>query len=206
MNITTNYCSPTFGKLKVNTSQMTPKQQDNSDKLDKSLHYSDGYQKFDDYPVDVFILPKKGSKSAIEVRFADPHTGLFYRKDNKIIRYTYNQLSGNNANDRDFHETKTKGTDTKKETKKYAWEDAVNEINNTLEEIYSEKIEKPEGDPKKMFAEDTEVCRYKQDYLKDLITLKEDFMEENLSKEAAESSALGYYQSSDMMGNKDENF
>ena len=205
MNITTNYCSPAFGKLKVNSSKMTKKQEDNSDKLGEALKYSDGYKPFEDYPVDVFILPKSGSKSAIKVRFADPYSGLFYRKDNKIIEYTYNQLSGNNVNDRDFYEAKAKGND-EKEIKRCVWEDAVEEINNTLEEIQSEEIKRPEGNKKQMFAQNTEVCKYKPDYLEKLIVLKEDFMDDDSSEKDAEKTAINLYMASNMEGNMDEDF
>ena len=81
--------SPSFGKLKINRSNMTRDQYDLANQLGRILKNSDSYTPFDAKPIDVFILPKKGTKSRLEIRYADLSAEDFYRDNKKMIKQEY---------------------------------------------------------------------------------------------------------------------
>ena len=82
--------SPSFGKLKVNTNNMSYWQTRLSDQLDRKLKNSNSYASFEDEPMDVYILPKKNSDEDLEIRYVDPYSGKFFRDNRKIIKQEFN--------------------------------------------------------------------------------------------------------------------
>ena len=178
MNISTNY-SPMFGtSLLVNKTNMTNRQIANSEKISDYLDYSEAFQDHRDDDVDIFILPKGEKGANVEVRFADPISGKFYRHDGKIVRYTYGNFNGVSA---------------------------AEEINSTLADIETGKIKRPKINMKKVFDGKSEVCRIKPDYQDGLVEYKNDLLE-IMNEKMAQKQAVLVYTHACNNGSMDEDF
>ena len=141
MNLSTNL-SPSFKGIQSNTEAMTLTQQRKTDSLYNAIKLSDGYQKHENGDIDVYILPRKGSNSDIEVRYADLHSGNFVK---------LNPL--NNSVSQKYKTPTVKMAD---------------KVVDTLDKIQDGKIKRPNVDKNKFFKGETDTFKLRPELYKKL--------------------------------------
>jgi len=169
MNLSTNL-SPSFSGIHSNTNAMTITQQEKTDSLYTALKNNDDYKRHEKRDIDVYILPREGNNSDIEIRYADLYSGNFI---------TLNKSSNLKSQEC--------GTDYTRMS---------NEIVDTLDKIQNGEIERPTVDKNEFFDGETDVFRlrpelfdelddkiYNSDCLGSLFALRhvayEDYIEKN---------------------------
>jgi len=165
MNLSTNL-SPAFKGIQSNTKAMTLTQQRKTDSLYNAIKLSDGYQKHENGDIDVYILPKEGSKSDIEVRYADLYSGDFIKLNNlsNVVSQKCN-------------------TDSIK---------MADKVISTLDKIQDGEIKRPEADKDKFFNGETDVFKLRPELYDDLTDTLDMFLEGSY-EESAKAMAYDDY-------------
>ena len=184
MQISSNN-SLSFGSIQVGLSKMSANQRRISDRLFNSIKYSDKYSKLQfekcaEEDLDIYILAKRGS--GVEIRFMDPYSGEFVRKDNKIVKENlYGTVS----------ETVEAVTD---------------KIVDIYEKIVQGVIKRPKEDVAKFMRGETEMVRINPAKEQDLSETVKEYKKLGYSQEDAEEQAFQEYKALYHIENKDADF
>ena len=179
----TNNTSPSFGSIQVALSKMDKNQRGESDKLYKAIKYDDKYSPLAEKDVDIYILPSKTSH--IEVRYMDPYSGKFYRKENgEIIKHHLKYLSVDKF-----------------------WE-FVDKVVNTYCTAAKEEIKRPEANIHNVIMGNTEMTKINPQKTDDILySYTQDLMKNcGFTQKEAEDFVFDQYTQLYHTNNKDADF
>lgn len=180
-----NNNSQTFGSIQVRLSRMNRNQRCIADRLFNSIKYDDKYSKLTSNirageDLDIYMLPVKGN--GIEIRFLDPYSGNFVRKDNVILRENLFSLLSDRV------------------------ENATDKVVSLFEQIKKGVIARPKENISKFLSGKTELDAINPAKKDDLYEPIQEFKGCGFSQKEAEKQAFEEYKSLYHIDNKDADF
>ena len=179
-----NNNSQTFGSIQVRLSHMNRNQRCISDRLFNSIKYDNKYSKLTSNvrageDLDIYMLPKgKG----IEIRFMDPYSGNFVRKDNVIVRENLFSVISERV------------------------ESVTDKVVSLYEQIKNGVIPRPKENISKFIKGETELDAINPAKKEDLYEPIQEFKRCGFSQKEAEEQAFDQYTNLYHMDNKDADF
>ena len=180
-----NNVSTNFKSIQVGLSKMTSNQRRISDRLFRTIKYSEKYSKMTgmeaNNDLDIYMLGKPGK--GVEVRFMDPYSGNFVRgEDGKIIRTHLGSLVNEKV------------------------EAVADAVIDTYKKIIDGVIKRPKEDVSKMINGKTEMARINPAKQEDFYSKAKQYKDLCCTQQEAEEQAFEEYKSLYHVDNKDADF
>ena len=175
----------TFGSIQVNLSRMNRNQMRVCDRFFNSIKYNDKYSQLTSdikagEDIDIYILPRIGR--GIEIRFMDPYSGYFVRKDKLMIKENLFTVLNSRV------------------------EEVTDKIVDLYEKIKNGTIARPKEDIHKFIREETELDRINPAKKGDLSESIEEYKKLGYSENKARRQAFEVYKSLYHIDNRDADF
>lgn len=177
-----NNNSPSFGSIQVAISRMNSRQRGLSDKLFRTIKYTESYNDLSSEALDIYMLPGK-KNGDIQVRFMDPYSGKFVRNSKGQI---INKILAS--------------------AKSEKVEEVADKIIDTFKKIINNTIERPRAVISDVINNNTEMAKINSDKSVDVSDTLKNLRKLGYTKKEAEEAAYEEYKSLYYLDNFDADF